>query len=146
MSRPISLNEQFVDCWNRKDRTMSKENMTADEWFGDAGIKPTGERTMSKTDRKHTPLPWKRFGSRIFSDIGVTITICKRETDADFIERACNSHYDLLEALEYVESVAPLEASYSAWEPDELVTVTITVQGLRDLRAAIAKAIKGTEQ
>jgi hypothetical protein len=43
---------------------------------------------------------------------------------------------DLLDSCDYVDSVAPA----GPIEDDDLIVVTITGKGLRDLRAAIAKA------
>ena len=56
---------------------------------------------MSETE--HTPLPWKRFGLRVFdAESGVTIAVCKTEEDAEFIVLIANSHDDLRDALEFL--------------------------------------------
>lgn len=56
---------------------------------------------------KHTPLPWTQYenGGQIYNAnksfvTCVQSTLCQE--DAAFIVRACNSHYDLVAALEAV--------------------------------------------
>ncbi len=78
------------------------------------------------TDTPHTPLPWKGTDSRtgIFSAgeplgknkiIGICAVdavsrpLSENIANADFILTACNSHYDLLEAL---EKIANLDGRY----------------------------------
>ena len=64
---------------------------------------------------KHTSLPWRSSGphTREIYDPHSGHTICcapvadafpsvKWEENVEFIIRACNSHYDMLEALKYV--------------------------------------------
>ena len=54
---------------------------------------------------EHTALPWKQYGSEIWQDDTTFIAkvaserIGSREANAAFIVRACNSHYELVEAL-----------------------------------------------
>jgi hypothetical protein len=50
---------------------------------------------------------------------------------------ACNSHEELLAASNYIDSAAP---ETDGLDESELVNITVTVKGLRDFRAAIAKA------
>lgn len=74
---------------------------------------------QNKPPPAHTPLPWKLSdrGIGIFSDnepLGnnriIAICTCdavsrprdENKANAEFIRRACNSHYELLEALEAV--------------------------------------------
>ena len=57
---------------------------------------------------EHSPLPWKRHrpvyyadeAEQIFNDDNILIACYVRPKDAELIVRACNSHADLLEALE----------------------------------------------
>lgn len=59
------------------------------------------------SDIKHSPLPWQVREKQILALNGddlfhiETADIFKQE-DADFIVRACNSHYELIEALEMI--------------------------------------------
>ena len=68
---------------------------------------------MTMTNTKHTPLPWDCMadGSAIKalnSGSNICETECgsqvasyfERQANAEFITRACNSHYELLDALE----------------------------------------------
>lgn len=59
---------------------------------------------------KHTPLPWKMVKTvrektmHIFSqpdknEMYKTVGFCDNKKDAELILKACNSHYELLEAL-----------------------------------------------
>lgn len=57
---------------------------------------------------------------------------CLKEADAAFIVRACNSHYELLAALE--------SAAESIEQLVKVGRIPANNAGLRDARAAIAKA------
>lgn len=64
---------------------------------------------------KHTPLPWRvRDDGKSWAIIGAEPSwigdIDKRNhnaaTNAEFIIRACNSHYELMEALKTIEKMS----------------------------------------
>lgn len=65
------------------------------------------------------------------------LCVADRRKDAGDITIRYNAHDDLLTELSYIDGVAPDDAGMS---DDEYVELTITVKGLRDLRAAIRKA------
>lgn len=51
---------------------------------------------------KHTPLDWGHQGHFVFAKDGIPFITCEGDNmlyNAEFIVRACNSHYELLEAL-----------------------------------------------
>lgn len=63
-------------------------------------------------EQKHSPLPWEYYGPTPTSPSAIGVSACKgqvniysapltTETDANarLIERACNSHYELVEAV-----------------------------------------------
>lgn len=103
---------------------------------------------------RHTPVPWLKYGHLITADDnlkpGLTVTICHMGTlsdnvkhdaseidvNAKFIERACNSHEDLLaacKALLKVVSAMGIESDSPLWS-EEYDTAHIGA------REAIAKA------
>jgi len=116
-----------------------------------------GDETM-KT--QHTPGPWKvewaSYGDDGYNISGNTndqpFDCDDRETVAHvaayypFAPEAANARLiaaapDLLENLQYVESVAPVEhQTYCSPSYEDVVTISITWKGLMDIRAAIAKA------
>ncbi len=92
------------------------------------------------SESKHTPLPWNACGGSkcqcgmIWGNDNHIVTVTKvdpaeAEANTAFIVRACNSHYDLLEACQ----AAVAERTSPFWIP----RVTECLQ------AAIAKATKG---
>lgn len=106
----------------------------------------------------HTPLPWnvvtidQSIGSIEAADgSAVAQTQIRgtlrhpdhdeRRANTDFIVRACNSHYELLEALEAQEAAEKWIAENDDSDPFFEATYTLMLQGSRLLRrAAIAKA------
>ncbi len=56
----------------------------------------------------------------------------------EFIALACNSHHGLVEALEYTACAANIDID--DMEPGEILTVHMTVQGVRHIRAALSAA------
>jgi hypothetical protein len=104
------------------------------------------------TNTKHTPLPWKihsvtdKHHIQIRAKKAGTEFECspavlggwdtsaeENEANAQFITRACNSHYELLEALRLL-----LEDSYNAIDNNN--PMQIREATLIQSRAAIAKA------
>jgi hypothetical protein len=89
---------------------------------------------------KHTPGRWLAKGAQVYcEDTGETIAVipgvrCFEPTPANAILMAAAP--DLLDSCDYIESVAPIGGVFE----DELVIITITGKGLRDLRDALAKA------
>jgi len=93
------------------------------------------------TEVKHTPLPWVSKGRYIGGPMHMSYVgevrdengnwsdTAKSRDDAAFIVRACNSHYDLLEAAKWAE------AAISPFSKDPAGK-----SGIAKLRAAIAKA------
>lgn len=59
---------------------------------------------------KHTPLPWVLVDETLLLETGcpanIQIALVKecRPVDKEFIALACNSHYELLEALDLIRS------------------------------------------
>jgi hypothetical protein len=94
------------------------------------------------TKAQHTPGPWQVSSLRRENDGCYTYALGRdgetAAANAEFIVRACNAHDELLAACDYVDSVAP--EALSSDTPATLLTITMTAQGLADLRAAIAKA------
>ncbi len=99
----------------------------------------------------HTPLPWRTVSYSGNDGRGVEIHTCgdtltypvariidhdpdieMLEADAAFIVLACNSHYELLAALE--------SAAESIEQLVKVGRIPANNAGLRDARAAIAKA------
>lgn len=96
------------------------------------------------TQAKHTPLPWKVISDQsvqyhyIYGD-KIVAEASKRsnmgdvgKSDAAFIVRACNSHYDLLELARQIA----LAAEHNEGIPADI---------LRGARAAIAKVEGGAQ-
>lgn len=97
------------------------------------------------TEHKHSPLPWvfkdrRTEGKRVqvstaYNHVGAPPQVCAMwnsrmaAENAAFIVRACNSHYELIEALEHLVGL-------EVWNADAII--------LRPAKAAIAKA-KGEE-
>lgn len=99
--------------------------------------------TESQTERKHTPLPWRNPEGSVsllavqdgdavkVADItGSVQNPHAQAANADFIAKACNSHYDLLEACR------------SAWQhlSNPHSDVVSRQKRITELDAAIAKA------
>ena len=63
---------------------------------------------------------------------------CNMEADATLIVRAVNSFDALVEALTYIDGVAP--EIRDACADDEHAELVVTIKGLRDIRAALALA------
>jgi len=64
----------------------------------------------------HSPLPWRSRDAAIFDGFDRIATLfgdhCSFETDhanAAFIVRACNAHYQMLEALKCAEAILDIE-------------------------------------
>lgn len=66
--------------------------------------------------QKHTALPWEQYGLKIratnynlpyfsIAEVKTPIDSCPSEANAEFIVRAVNNHYKLIEALEKAYSV-----------------------------------------
>lgn len=113
----------------------------------------------ASTDREgcaHTTLPWMAMGATVSRDIPgfgqlvpiaicrarsgggpVTIPIAMRNANAEFIVRACNSHADLLAALE--EMVACCTDSHGAISP-EPADRGRWLRAMLDARSVLAKA------
>ena len=56
---------------------------------------------------KHSPLPWvqgkqSRQGHNLINGRGFVMGYIDKSEDAEFIVKACNAHYELVEALERV--------------------------------------------
>lgn len=95
---------------------------------------------------QHTPGPWRKFGvgaggtenaglRRIAAGNNEFVAWCE-EHHADFIVRACNSHYALLEACEkMLEAYAP-----RAQQTAETSGESSLHSAVQAARAAIAKA------
>ncbi len=114
------------------------------------------------TEMKHTPLPWVANGryigtpnhmsyvGEVRDESGNWSDTVKSRGDAVFIVRACNSHYDLLDAVQRAEAMIELmrSAAYQVGlegtkEWDEIVGGS-DVQGTYDvILKAIAKAMDG---
>lgn len=71
---------------------------------------------QNKSPPQHTPLPWKSHGTTIKyqMDSGLTENLAtvhggkfgEPHPNTEFIVRACNSHYELLEALRALQKYA----------------------------------------
>ena len=84
---------------------------------------------------KHTPLPWKIRKQDIYDANGMYVaTWSGTVKNAEFICRACNSHYDLLEAAKLVEGM------FSVWLLDTHRSPITMKVGIDKLRKATAKA------
>jgi len=101
---------------------------------------------------KHTPLPWLADNGDsevwgIFDDNGAELAYLiklpsiepskefdESKANAEFIFRACNSHYDLLEAAKLVEGM------FSVWLLDTHRSPITMKVGIDKLRKATAKA------
>lgn len=96
----------------------------------------------------HTPLPWvlennNDLPPRIDSPghkAVVDFHLRSSRPDAEFIVKACNSHYDMLAALEGVDAQLVPILSEERWSVSYRESIRVT---LNRVRAAIAKA-KGT--
>jgi len=102
---------------------------------------------------KHTPTPWKAIGNgytivhredtAIVANVagGNSGTAGEALHNAAFIVRAVNSHAALVESLEYISDAAP-SLDYIGEEPppDEVIEISVTREGLKQLRAALALA------
>ena len=110
------------------------------------GIDMTGTQLTQSYSMKglnmaeHTPLPWyapktDRSQGLVYQEkTGANIAVTYQgQQDAEFIERACNSYYDLLAALETVQA----DAEYQLYKygMDALEPKTNRV-----IKAALAKA------
>lgn len=97
---------------------------------------------------KHTALPWKYEGPCYTDNGGKYLSIITEdcanevldeygvnEADAEFIVKACNSHYELLEALtEIHEAAKKLDANWHASPTIDLMNLGLAA------KAAIEKA------
>lgn len=87
--------------------------------------------------QSHTPLPWATIGKIIYGQTPEDGQIggCHSEDDAAFITKACNSHYELLEALQVAQRAILDNAR--PFESRDRITLG---QALSEIEYAIAKA------
>ena len=108
----------------------------------------------------HTPLPWESQPLETGDDAGVSIIgsdlgglVCaslpwpseidsgdysRVEANAAFIVRACNSHYQLVEAA---KAIMPTNLNLADWLPDDAtIPLDVPVSELRALAAALSQA------
>jgi predicted negative regulator of RcsB-dependent stress response len=80
---------------------------------------------------QHSPLPWEKTHSVIFSSY-VKVASCRdfsedlSKANAEFIVKACNNHYQLLEALK--EAVSLVDAHYPK-QAEKLLEVIKQAEG-----------------
>lgn len=86
---------------------------------------------------KRTPLPWRVSGTGHLCSGDMVIPFDDLKENAEFIVRACNSHYGLLEALE----LARKALSGSSWNAESYyVKSGEYAKDTSIIHAAIAKA------
>lgn len=106
---------------------------------------------------KHTPLPWTYMKGKTLIHIESSIDakesglpVCSipkiREKDATFIARACNSHYDLIAALEDArKTLAMMIAPDAIKQTTVLNAYAAAVEAEYKARQALSKAKGETE-
>ena len=99
----------------------------------------------------HTPLPWviDKYGSvthgrECVSANGFSMVMSpgdvqnEAKANAAFIVRACNSHYQLVEAA---KAIMPTNLNLADWLPDDAtIPLDVPVSELRALSAALSQA------
>jgi hypothetical protein len=65
----------------------------------------------------------------------------RRQANAEFIVRACNSHYELLEQANYMDSAIGGEPNED-YADDEVIEIRVTGAFIKQLRQAIQNATK----
>ena len=58
---------------------------------------------------EHTPLPWKLKNCKIYDGLDDEIIDTEFSSDAEFVVRAVNSHYEMLNALKHVYKVFKMD-------------------------------------
>lgn len=100
-----------------------------------ASLRPSDQGLQAPIAPAHYPLPWKVDSDCILDDNRRVVAIIMGEIGnpridtSNLIVRACNSHYELLEALKSLVGLAEMRGQLHEY-----------TAALNDARAAIAKA------